>query len=412
MKGKEKEKGKLENWADKVFDLKNEMKTPIDGRQKPQIELSRAVSAMFWGSVFRLGATHAVEESCREGPLSGRVGFISEDVIRDALERMDGESLGLFWAGVLKKAKTKQMLASDLGGGLVFVCLDGIEIFSSYSRCCKDCLTREVTVKKNGVEIKRTQYYHRVVVACLIGGDFPAPLGVEPVLPGGDEVAAGKRLLEKLRKRLGKRFFDVVVADALYMQAPFFNFVVEQGWEAVFCLKENQPELLAEARRLMENRDPDSVLEQGPTYKRMLWDEPEVYWDAGRRSVRVVKSIEEKTVKRVIGGQKIVTTELVENYWAATLRKVSSQSLFQIGKFRWQIDSNLFADLTRNWAFKHMAVHKPNAYLAVLSLRLMAYLLFMLWVHRQVLSRNPRNLPSLKELSQILYRELERLDGG
>lgn len=405
-------KGKLKNWLDKVFDFSEGLESPIEGRIQPQIELSRSLSAMFWGSVFRLGSAHAIEESCRNGPLRFRVGPISDDTIGDSLEKMIRDSLFTFWADILKKAKTKQMFAGEIGGGRLFLCLDGIEIFSSYSRCCEACLKREVTAKEKGVEVKRIQYYHRVVVACLIGVDFPAPLGIEPVLPGEDEVAAGKRLLERLRKILGKRFFDVVVADALYMQTPFFNFVVEQGWDAVFCLKENQPELLAEARRLTNHREPDSVFEQGQKYKRSLWDEPEVHWDAARRSVRVVRSVEEKIVNKIEGGKKVAEVVVSENYWASTLKPVSCASLFQIGKLRWEIDSNLFADLTCNWNFKHMAVHKPNAYLAISALRLMAYLLFMLWVHRQVMSRNPKHLPSLYEISQMLYRELEAVDSG
>ncbi|MFO8057162.1 MAG: transposase [bacterium] len=402
-------RGSLKRWLDKSFDFSEGLSSPVDGRERPQIPLSRALGAVFWGSVFRLESAHSMEHSCCSGPLRSRVGPLSEDTIGNALEEMDLESLQRFWSGILKKAKTKQMLRSDIGGGLLFVCLDGIEIFSSYSRCCDYCLQREVSFKKeDGAETTYTQYYHRLVVACLIGCSFPAPVGVEPVLPGEDEVAAGTRLLKKLRRRLGKRFFDVVVADALYATERFFKFVTGQGWDIVVCLKENQPGLLAEAGRLTHDREADYLHEEGERYSRRLWDEFEVYWDAAGASVRVVRSVENKRSNRIEGGKKTAVFETSENYWLTTLKSVSATSLFTVGKLRWEIDSNLFADLTSYWGFKHMAVHKPTAYLAVSALRLMAYLLFHLWVIRQVMSRTTRKLPPLKEIAQSLYQDLPK----
>ena len=46
------------------------------------------------------------------------------------------------------------------------------------------------------------------------------------------ELTGGKRLVEQLRKRHG-HFADVIVADALYLNAPFINTIKENGLEAV-----------------------------------------------------------------------------------------------------------------------------------------------------------------------------------
>ena len=53
------------------------------------------------------------------------------------------------------------------------------------------------------------------------------------------ELTGGKRLIERLRKRHG-HFADVIVADALYLNAPFINTIKENGLEAVIRLKDEK----------------------------------------------------------------------------------------------------------------------------------------------------------------------------
>ena len=47
---------------------------------------------------------------------------------------------------------------------------------------------------------------------------------------GSGKDRRGKRLIERLRKRHG-HFADVVVADALYLNAPFINTLKEMDWK-------------------------------------------------------------------------------------------------------------------------------------------------------------------------------------
>lgn len=53
------------------------------------------------------------------------------------------------------------------------------------------------------------------------------------------ELTGGKRLIERLRKRHG-HFTDVIVADALYLNAPFINTIKENELEAVIRLKDEK----------------------------------------------------------------------------------------------------------------------------------------------------------------------------
>ena len=84
-------------------------------------------------------------------------------------------------------------------------------------RDCAGCLERKIKTASG----EQTQYYHRQVTLMLVTG-APAgrkPLRItldhEPILPGEDEVATAKRLLERVIDRY-PRAFDLVMGDALY----------------------------------------------------------------------------------------------------------------------------------------------------------------------------------------------------
>jgi hypothetical protein len=52
-----------------------------------------------------------------------------------------------------------------------------------------------------------------------------------------------------LVRHLGRRFLDLLVGDALYLQAPFVQEIERLGLDWAFTLKQNQPDLLREAER-------------------------------------------------------------------------------------------------------------------------------------------------------------------
>jgi hypothetical protein len=101
----------------------------------------------------------------------------------------------------------------------------------------------------NGAMKTDIQYYHRILVVVLVSTSFPIPLGVCFQKNGEGEVACALALLQDLVGQLGRRFLDVLVGDALYLQAPFVKQVERLGLAWAFTLKENQPELLHEAER-------------------------------------------------------------------------------------------------------------------------------------------------------------------
>ena len=65
------------------------------------------------------------------------------------------------------------------------------------------------------------------------------------------ELTGGKRLVKRLRKRHG-HFADVIVADALYLNAPFINTIKGNGLEAVIRLKDEKRLIFQDAGGLFD----------------------------------------------------------------------------------------------------------------------------------------------------------------
>ena len=123
--------------------------------------------------------------------------------------------------------------------------------FASRKRCCPGCLQRTLTIDGKAV----TEYYHRGVVCHLIGHELAIPLDVELLQPGEGEETAAKRLLERVFE-LYPRYFDVVVGDALYLDAPFINFCRAHGKHAIITIRGDQRLLLRDAQGLFRQQDP------------------------------------------------------------------------------------------------------------------------------------------------------------
>ena len=105
------------------------------------------------------------------------------------------------------------------------------------------------------------EYYHRGVVFHLVGFPIAMPLDVEMIQPGEGEVIAAKRLLERVLSRYG-RFFDVALADALYMEAPFYNLCLHHHKHVITVLKGEQRVLLQDAQGVFSLMKPKVWQEQ------------------------------------------------------------------------------------------------------------------------------------------------------
>lgn len=167
-----------------------------------------------------------------------------------ALQRQDPAPLFALGCQVARRLKRNGVLRSAWARGRVVGAVDGIEICSSFARCWEACLQRKVQHPVAGQMRQDLQYYHRIVAVALVSTDFPIPLGIRFQKAGETEVACAAGLPGELDRQLGRRFLEVRVADALYLQKGLVEQLEALHLEWGISRKENQPELLAEAQRL------------------------------------------------------------------------------------------------------------------------------------------------------------------
>ena len=288
----------FETYREKVFNWAAASAAMTEGRQNPTHPWPKVFDAVLLASACQFGPLHRIEAECRDGLLAKRIGALSEDTLGYALQRQAPAEVFDLGCQVARQLKRNGVLRSGWARGRVVAAADGIEICRSYCRCRETCLERTVQRKVHGKLEEWTQYYHRLSAVTLVSTPFPVFLGIRFQQSGETEVACSLALLEQLVARLGKRFVDILVADALYLQTRFVEDVESLGLEWVINLKDNQPGLAAEAERLT-NR-PADYRQASPQQELQLWHLPEVDWPVADRLVRLVKTVRVEKPNRVV----------------------------------------------------------------------------------------------------------------
>jgi hypothetical protein len=353
-------------YLNKVFDFRTLAAGLADSRYDPQISPATVFLAAFHGFVFRLSSFQRLEAELSQPALQQWIGAdhaFRDDVLRYSLSGFEVEGLERMLVHVNRTLKRNKALDAGRVQGRIVAALDGIEVLSSYSRCCDSCLERRVTVRKAGVKVEQLQYYHRAVGCQLVGSPIRPFLALEWLQPGEGEDTAALRLLAKLPELYGSSFFDVLLLDALYAQAPVLQLTERLGWDVVISLKQNQRELYQSAIRLFASRPAEETGTerlQGKHYQFQLWDSAGLPFSVDHpQPVRVVRSEEKLTQNHYRRGQLQAETTEHEWLWITTLdqQAFSPTLVRQLGHDRWQQENNGWNDLTQNWAFKHGYLH-------------------------------------------------------
>ena len=385
---------RFEAYLGKVFGFSDLVNSLPEGREFPQHSWKKVFDAVFLSAAMQIPSLLQIEAECRAGVLAKRIGPISDDTLGYALERQSPEPVFALSCEIARRLKRNGVLRSEWSRGLVVAAVDGIEICSSFVRCCDACMEREVQHRVNGEMRTDIQYYHRIVVVAVVSTPFPIPLGLRFQKNGEGEVACALALLRDLDHQLGRRFLDALVGDALYLQAPFVKEVERLGLIWAFTLKENQPELLREAERFTEESSADVHAEPGREIR--YWHLPEVDWPVADRLVRVVKTVRIENRSRVTVGEKdghrtkskTAAPRESTNFFATNFELGSISPLFvhQLSSSRWRIDTEVFQTITNDCHLKHPAVHQATALVVLTMIRFLAYTLSLVFYHRQVRS--------------------------
>ncbi len=304
----------FEKYACHVYGLPRLLGSLTDGRRNPEIPTLDVVNSLFHGALLRRPSINALEGDLKQADCQMVIGrtpepgvkAFSAEVISNVLDTLDLEGLRNGLADNIWTAERNKVFREGSYGALRCVALDGWEPCCSYDRHCPHCLTREVSVKQatTGEVVMRTQYYHRYVVAMLLGPVLDVVLDIEPVRNAearrdlGEqahhegELTAAHRLIDRLYETYGT-FIDALVLDALYANGPIMTTLAQYGYGGVIVVKKNDNEPLKEALALWQGEGPCQQIDDADTGEHVaFWDRDSIdTLDTYTGKVRVIRAV-------------------------------------------------------------------------------------------------------------------------
>jgi len=221
-------------WLNKGIDLRAHARQLTDARTAPEISPASVFLALFHAFVFRLPSFQQLDSELAHSHLQRWIGAeraFRDDTLRYSLCGFHLDPLEETLVDVNRRLKRSKAFDEGRVQGRLVAALDGIEVLSSFSRRCENCLERRVTRKDQaGRKIEETQYYHRAVGCQIIHSTVKPFLAIEWLRPGDSEDTAALRLLARLPDLYGSRFFDILLLDALYAQTPILQLIRKTGW--------------------------------------------------------------------------------------------------------------------------------------------------------------------------------------
>jgi hypothetical protein len=420
----------------KVFGFRAAAARLRDARQNPEFSPQSVFLAVFHAFVFRLPSFQQLEAELAQPALRRWLGLergFGDDVLRYSLCGFELDGLEQMLVDVNRRLKRNKAFDAGRVRGRIVAALDGIEVLSSYSRCCEACLSRRVTLQdERGQPVERTQYYHRAVGCQIVSAPVKSFLALEWLQPGEGEDTAARRLLARLPELYGSPFFDILLLDSLYAQAPVLKLAREIGWDLVITLRQENREVYQNAAGLFGSRAPDRNWEdqqEGRTRHVRVWDTEGLPFSADYpQPVRVLRAEEQLTAAHYRDGQRREETTTHHWVWITTLdgSTFPTEEVWQLGHLRWKNENNGWNDLTQHWALKHGFLHAckhrptrlspsgqrqpvPNRGLAAVALiRCLAFTLSSAFtlLHSKIVRRYRT---PLIEVARQLYRSLWQL---
>lgn len=397
-------------YTEKVFDLPRQLRLVRAERFDPAIPTAAVSATLLLGGLLRIGSFLQLQaETLRLGwqRLVGWKGPISDDTLARATERYQLDDLRQVLVNVNKTLKRNKALEQAKIGGLLVVAIDANEQFSSRRRCCEACSQRTISQKEaDGQTREITEYYHRQVYAQIHGPAFSLILDLEPVRPGEDEASAALRLLGRMRRLYGPRFFDVITVDAWYATGPFITAVRRLGWAVVSVLKQQRYEIYQEASSLSRTAKPQSWVWQGRQIN--VWEVKNLpFTEEGAGLLRVIIAHERWTQRQ---GEEAMEKQCHWRWLAdSQLDGYPPKVIWEIGHQRWGIENHAFNELTQHYHLTHCPHHHPVGIIAWLLFLILAFNLFELFARLNgKLWRQGRI--TLQEIARQLDRALEALD--
>jgi hypothetical protein len=400
------------HYTAKVFDLPQRLRAVRDQRVDPRVPTWAVTATLLLGALLRKPSFLQIQfESLRRGwqRLTGYAHPITDDRMAYVCERYRLEDLRWVLVQVNQTLKRNKAFESAKIHGLLVVAIDANEQFNSRHRCCLDCCERKIKITNAQGQIEEViEYYHRQVYAQIHGPDFSVVLDLEPIRPGEEEARAAVRMLGRMRRCYGPRFFDAVTVDAWYAKGPAILAIQRLGWGVVAVLKQEDYEIYQETTTLLRDQAP----------KHWKWGDRSVdlgevkdlpFTDVAIGPMRVVQAQEQWEEVQRVAGRKIRVPK--QSFWrwlvSRELDGYPAQAIWRVGHQRWGIENHAFNELTQYYHLEHCPHHEGVAIVAWLLILMLAFNLFELFVrvHGKLWRQG---VVTLQEAAQQLDRALER----
>ena len=292
----------------------------------------------------------------------------------DGIKDLNVSNIKLINKNIIKKAKENKLYRNGTIDNLLVVGIDGTEAFGSYKRKWKNCYNKKIRNKKfiNGKEqVVEEEYHEQISIFARIVGKRPGIiLGYEKVTSNGNkgkqefEPNVGIKLIKKLKHIYGNGI-DVIVGDAIYLRESVIKAIVDEGYQGVFRLRDNNKLLLENAKGLFKTTKEKEYKSKGKKIK--YWSDNFEYYGF---TVKVIKYEEEDDK-----GKK------QEIYVVGTDVNMSEKTINRIIHARWDIENNGFYELKHQWNMKHCYIAEENAIDVILQMIMMSYNLWELYIY-------------------------------
>ncbi len=389
----------FEKYATNVFGLPRLLGSLRDRRHNPNYSTFDVTNALVHAALLRRPSINATEGDLKQADFQKLIGrkpkpgvkVFSAEVISSVLDTLELNAIRNGIEDVMWMAERNKVFREGSYGTLRCVALDGWETFCSYDRHCCHCLTREVSVKNpaTGEIDKRTQYYHRYVVAMLVGPVLDVVLDLEPVLNaearrdlGEDahhegELTAAHRLISRLHQNYAT-FIDALVLDALYANGPIMTKLDECKYGAFIVLKKDDNEPLKEALALWEGQGPCARFYDDNNKEHVeVWDVDDINTlDTYKGKVRVIRAV----ITKQDGTRKTWCIGIVGD----RARKIGRRTAIKTIRARWHLENTGFCQWVKYWNLGRVYRHTSNAIQAILLLWMLVFNLLQFFVYRRL----------------------------
>ncbi len=417
----------FEKYISRVFGFPRLLGRMTDPREDPEIPFLPVLNSLFHAGVLRIPSLNALEGDLKEADFQMLIGLqpkpgtkaFSAEVLTNVLDKIEVDEIRHGIEDVFWKAERNKAFREGSYGALRCVAIDGWEPFSSFHRHCPHCLVRMVQIKGKSGEIEEVeQYYHKYVVALLLGPLIDVVLGIEPIRNAQARIQAGEqqvegaegeqpaatRLLHCLHKAYGS-ILDAFVFDSLYPNGPMLTQLERLGYGAFIVMKNKNNQPLKEALALWRDQPPCQTLSDSKTGEQIaFWDVDDLETlDTYKGKIRAIRAVVRHSTK-------------TKRTWCIAVvgarpRKLSLITALQITRSRWHIENTTFHQWITKWNLGHVFRHTSNAIMAVLLLFSLAFNLLQLFVYRRLKRcRRPKDpTDTIRHIVEVMLREVATL---